>query len=341
MNQPSTWPKCLLFGLWLAACDQSAQGDGAPQFPSDYGGQTGSLLPPLDPNECGPLLGPDQVLTLSSANPGFVALGASLARGATQPDAGADAGSGSAVATWALADADGATVSLALEDNGSTAVLRPVSELTPGSYTLSYSCEGVVETAPVTVLAPAQPSAAAPKFVESVSLAYHPSAFSCRSVSQRVTLVLTLSAERATLSDATQLSLQGSGVDLVIAPYGSIDASSPTVELGVPLCGSVVAPSCLPPQTLKLDLVSEVLNEPEATTRLPLVIDAACIPEASQTPVEPTTVDDAAAQCSMRRASGSPGAWAWVAVALSGLFIRRAGARRRAAARPGRRACHG
>lgn len=291
-----TW-SALLFvvvgcgALLVAGCGDSGSSTPPPSY-SPFGGQTGALLPPIDPDACGPRLGPDEVLTVSTEDPGFVAVGAALdfsqltdeAGDAGVQDAGAvdaaaaDAGTAGANASaWELQGEDGETVALGSEDNGATNVLRPLNALAPGEYTLNYSCAGVTRTAAVQVVEPGAPKQAPHVLVTNVSLAYEPHEHVCSEIDERVTLELTLSARRKALADATQLSLRGDGIDLVIAPYASIDASERVLEVGVPICREEARPNCLPKGVHDLTLVSEFLNEPESTNTLRIFVDTTCL----------------------------------------------------------------
>jgi hypothetical protein len=320
-----------LLAMVLGGCaaDSAASSDSSSESP-DWGGQTGALLPALDPDRCGPIVGTDGTLTVLE-DTSFVIGGRSAG---SSSDAGAATLSG-----WLVRDAEGNTVELAAETlpqdsaagevtTGETSVARPLDALTSGAYSLVSQCDGVERITPLVVVA-ADP--VPDPFFSSLSFSYQPSDYTCSSIDNVATLNLTLSPGAVRFTDSTQLSLRNSTVNLVIAPWGGLLPNIAEQELGIPLCDDEQSLDCLPRAGQMLELVVEIVDQPAPPAPELLYLDANCAAAVDAGTPSGSPEPEPEPACALTNVSAAqrPGAGVFVLLASFALVLTR---RRRAAA---------
>lgn len=308
----------LAAAAWSVGCASEDSGhEGAFPRGADWGGQTGSLVPPTSGPSCGPVTGKDRILTLAGVAPSLL----------INADAAVELGdAGTTQDHWYITNEDGEVIDLLDPASEGAAVLRPEEELAPGNYELNYRCGGVDQTVELVIEEPKP----APRLVENAALWYPPSEYTCESIEYSVSVTLTLDPDAPALVDSAELSVEGDGFSMVVAPFASIGPSATTFEFAVPICRSAAETNCVPQTGTSLAVVTSWLDETLPQHRVVLDVDANCDDEPRlERSAEPSmTPDEGACAVSRDRAGGGGLLWGasiLVAVACLARHWRRRG----------------
>lgn len=272
-----------LCALWSCGGSPSAadevQGPGL-----DWGGQTGSLVPPSSEPACGPLTGKDRVLTLAGESRAFVARGDATPElfGDAGPrsgdaeaqvdDAGAPFDNAAPAGDWYIVTESGELVDVPEPSGAAPATIALDEELDPGRHQLNYSCAGVARSV-VLVIEEPQP---APVLVRNAALWYSPSHYTCSSIDYVVSLTLTLDAAASSLGDTAQISVVGEDFVRVVAPFATIEPGTTQFEFGIPICQGEHTSMCIPRGEVALSVLTEWVDSDVPSQYLTLDVDANC-----------------------------------------------------------------
>lgn len=256
-----SWKWLLVGSVALCSCAGEDAADSSGVQQPDYGGQTGSLLPP---GQCQVPAATRGELVVAEGNVAFVARASSL----ETPQA-------------TLIDDSGRAIELEFDEleNGSASAAISNEALTPGTYQVEYACEGSQGSQQLTVELTVEPAAPLPIELGDVTFDPPPTQ-DCRR-DDILELSMALSDDARPFAQLLEVRMRVDGQPpFVVAHYGTLSAEDTISLLRVRRCAGEADVDCIPSRPVEIQLSATIAGETTETESEILTLDASCgIPE--------------------------------------------------------------